>query len=334
MKKSLKLIAAAFASIMLLAAIATPAAMAATTGSISSVDRYILEQLPNSIPMINGNYYVPGFGEVSGEELQELYKLYWSTLYPSYTPIYPDYFLPIYPGNGNVNLPNGIQQITVEMNQFEYKMLGMGTGYTYTSLTPDIVAVDEYGTVYAKAAGEGMIALSKGIYTMILVNINVKGIELNPDEYSVELYVSKNLMAVEDTASVYARVMRNGYYAIAAVQSMIEYSVDNTNVATLKDGTLTAVDTGMVTITAYIPDTELSDTVTIQVIAKAEKPSTPTYPSYPSYPSYPNYPSYPSYPSYPFYPSFNPSFGTVVTPNYVTNLVEWLGLDSDEYKVV
>lgn len=339
MKKSLKMIAVAFASIMLLTAIATPAALAATNGPVSSVDRYILEQLPNSIPLSDGSYYVPGFGVVSGDDLQELYKLYWGTLYPSYTPslpILPDFpFLPIYPGNGNVSIPSGIQQISVEMNQFEHKYLGMGTSYTYTSMTPDIVTVDQYGYIYAKAAGEGMIALSKGAFTWMLVKVTVNGIDFDPTVYSVDLYVSKHLMSVEDTASVYARVMKDGYYAISAVQSMIQYKVDDTSVVTLKDGVLTGVGVGTTTVTAYIPDTELSDTFTIQIIAKADKPSTPTYPTYPNYPFYPSLPSLPVLPNYPFYPGFDPSFGTVVAPNYgVTNMAEWLGLDADVYKVV
>ena len=227
MKKSLKLLAAAFASIMLLAAAATPVAMAASNtlpgSSISSIDRYILEQLPNSIPLANGNYFIPGFGEVSGDAVRELYKLYWSTIYPSYNPNYPTYpFYPMYPDAGVIFPSAGIQQITIEMNQFERKNIGLGTAYDYTSLTPDLVSVDEYGNVYALKEGEACVAVSKGGFTYILVKITVKGIDFDPDEYSIELYVYDKVMAVDDTTNVFARVLKNGYYASTSIQYLIE----------------------------------------------------------------------------------------------------------------
>ena len=90
MKKSLKLLSAAFVAIMLLSAVATPVAMAAssttTTGSLSALDLYILEQLPNAIPLSNGSYMIPNVGVVTAEKIQDLYSRYWGTLYPSYKP--------------------------------------------------------------------------------------------------------------------------------------------------------------------------------------------------------------------------------------------------------
>ncbi|MBQ7334752.1 MAG: hypothetical protein IJW95_04710 [Clostridia bacterium] len=82
MKKTLKLLSAAFVAIMLLSAVATPVAMAASTtatlNGLTSLDLYIIEQISNAVLLSNGNYSIPGIGEVDGDQVRELYSRYWS----------------------------------------------------------------------------------------------------------------------------------------------------------------------------------------------------------------------------------------------------------------
>lgn len=333
MKKSLKLLSAAFVAIMLLSAVATPVAMAATTNSLGSLtvnpDLYIMEQLwkGNCIPMANGDYWIPSIGVVDGDRVNELKDKYWSNLYPSYGPMFPGY--------------SGLQVINVEMNQYERKYLAMGTSYTYTSLDPDIVTVDQYGTLYAIGSGTATISLSVDGLTWMLVNVTVKPVTFDPADFAVDLVIGKTLLQIGDSVSVYARLLKDGYY-VPLGDSYIKFSVEDEDVLKLSGGMLTAVGIGKTTVTAYIPDTALFESIEIQVINKLE---TPSYPNYGDiwYPSYGGnwYPSmggtwYPPYGGT-WYPGYGdilyPGLGSNFFPSYGMDLATWLGLDSDVYKV-
>lgn len=340
MKKSLKLLSAAFVAIMLLSAVATPVAMAATTDTFGSIivnpDLYILEQIwkGNCIPMANGDYWIPSVGVVDGDKVNDLRDKYWTNLYPSYGPTFPGF--------------SGLQVINVEMNQYERKTLAMGTSYTYTSLDPDIVTVDQYGTLYAVGSGTATISLSVDGLTWMLVNVTVKAVEFDPADFAVDIVIGKTLLQIGDSVSVYARLLKDGYY-VPMGDSYIKFSVEDEDVLKLTGSMLTAVGIGKTTVTAYIPDTTLSETMEIQVINKLE---TPSYPGMDDiwYPSYGGnwFPGlgdvwYPT-PDGNWYPPYGgnwyPGLGDVLFPGlgsnffpYGLDLAEWIGLDSDVYKV-
>ena len=204
MKKTLKLLSAAFVAIMLLSAVATPVAMAASGDTFGSIivspDLYIMEQLwkGNCIPMANGDYWIPSVGVVNGDKVNELKDKYWSNLYPSYGPVFPGY--------------SGLQVISLEMNQYERKTLSMGNSYTYTSLDPDVVTVDQFGTLYAVGSGEGTITLSIDGLTWMLINVTVKPVTFDPADFKVDLVIGKTLLQLGDSISVYARLLKDGYY--------------------------------------------------------------------------------------------------------------------------
>ena len=348
MKRTLKMLSAAFAVVMLLSAVAAPAAMAATTDSFSGLfvnpDLYILEQLMkgNCIPMANGDYWIPSVGVVDGDKISEMRDKYWEAWYPSYGPIYP----------GVSGLPSGLQLINVKMNQYEAKNLGLGTSYTYTSLDPDIVTVDQSGMMYAVGSGEATISLSVKGVTWILVKVSVKAVEFDPADYAIDLLIPKTLLQLGESVSVYARLLKNGYY-VPMGDSYIEITVDNTDVLDLAGGVLTAARVGKTTVTAHIPNTTLSETVEVQVVNKPDSPSVPSYPNYGGtwYPGlgdvwYPSFGGtwYPGlddswYPSYggTWYPGFGdilyPGLGNNYFPTYGMDLAKWLGLDSDVYKI-
>ena len=340
MKKTLKLLSAAFVAIMLLSAVATPVAMAATTDTFGSIivnpDLYIMEQLwkGNCIPMANGDYWIPSVGVVNGDKVNELKDKYWSNLYPSYGPVFPGY--------------SGLQVISLEMNQYERKTLAMGDSYTYTSLDPDVVTVDQFGTLYAVGSGEGTITLSIDGLTWMLINVTVKPVTFDPADFKVDLVIGKTLLQLGDSISVYARLLKDGYY-VPMGDSYIKFSVEDDDVVTISGGKLTAVGIGKTTVTAYIPDTALFEAVEIQVINKLETPSYPGlddvwYPSYgPIFPGlgdvwYPT-PDGTWYPPYggTWYPGLGdilyPGLGNNLFPSYGMDLASWLGLDSDVYKV-
>ena len=352
MKRTLKMLSAAFAVVMLLSAVAAPVAMAATTNNLSNIiinpDLYIMEQLwkGNCIPMANGDYWIPSVGVVDGDKVNDLKDKYWNNLYPSYGPIFPGM--------------SGLQVISVEMNQYEKKNLGMGTTYTYTSLDPDIVTVDQYGTMYAIGSGEATVSLSVNGLTWILVNVTVKGVAFDPEDFAVDMVISKTLLQLGDSIGVYARLLKDGYY-VPMGDAYIKFSVEDNTVVELNGGVLEAVGVGKTTVTAYIPDTALSDTIEIQVVNKPDSPSIPSYPNYGGtwypglgdvwYPSYGGtwYPGigdvwYPSldgtwYPPFggTWYPGIGdnwyPGLGNNWLPSYGMDLAAWLGLDSDVYKV-
>ena len=333
MKKSLKLLSAAFVAIMLLSAVATPVAMAATTNAFSgltSLDLYIIEQLSDAVLLSNGNYSIPGIGEVDGDQVRELYGKYWSILHPSYAPTYPNYpFLPnypIYPG-----VAPSINVIDIEMNQYETKNLGLGLEYHFTSYDPSIVKVDAMGNVTAISEGKGYIAVSSENGVWMYVRVTVTAVEFDEDDYEVDIIVPKTLLTIGETMNVYARLLKEGVYVYQG-QKYLVISVEDTDVAVVDNGVLKAVGIGTTKVTAYIPDTGLSESVDIQVINKVERPNVPTYPSYPSYPSYPNYPFFPDYPIYPEYPSL-PGIGNTWYPGY-GSIESWLGLDLKVYTVV
>lgn len=331
MKKSLKLLSAAFVAIMLLSAVATPVAMAASTtaplSGLTSLDMYIIEQLPNAVLLSNGNYSIPGIGEVNGTKIRELYTRYWEMLHSSYNPIYPNYptypNYPFYPGVGP-----SINVIDVTMNQYETKNLGLGVDYTYTSYAPGIITVDVMGNVTALAEGEGIVSVSHEGSIWMYVRVTVNAVAFDEDDYEVDIIVPKTLLTVGDSISVYARLLKDGVYVYQG-QKYIQFSVEDTDVATFDGGILTAVGIGTTTVTAYIPDTGLRESVNIQVINKVDAPSTPTYPTYPNYPFYPSFPSYPTYPDYPFYPGL----GNTWYPGY-GSVENWLGLDLKLYTLV
>ena len=340
MKKTLKLLSAAFVAIMLLSAVATPVAMAASGDAFGSIivspDLYIMEQLwkGNCIPMANGDYWIPSVGVVNGDKVNELKDKYWSNLYPSYGPVFPGY--------------SGLQVISLEMNQYERKTLSMGNSYTYTSLDPDVVTVDQFGTLYAVGSGEGTITLSIDGLTWMLINVTVKPVTFDPADFKVDLVIGKTLLQLGDSISVYARLLKDGYY-VPMGDSYIKFSVEDDDVVTISGGKLTAVGIGKTTVTAYIPDTALFEAVEIQVINKLETPSYPGlddvwYPSYgPIFPGlgdvwYPT-PDGTWYPPYggTWYPGLGdilyPGLGNNLFPSYGMDLASWLGLDSDVYKV-
>ena len=340
MKKTLKLLSAAFVAIMLLSAVATPVAMAASGDAFGSIivspDLYIMEQLwkGNCIPMANGDYWIPSVGVVNGDKVNELKDKYWSNLYPSYGPVFPGY--------------SGLQVISLEMNQYERKTLAMGNSYTYTSLDPDVVTVDQFGTLYAVGSGEGTITLSIDGLTWMLINVTVKPVTFDPADFKVDLVIGKTLLQLGDSISVYARLLKDGYY-VPMGDSYIKFSVEDDDVVTISGGKLTAVGIGKTTVTAYIPDTALFEAVEIQVINKLETPSYPGlddvwYPSYgPIFPGlgdvwYPT-PDGTWYPPYggTWYPGLGdilyPGLGNNLFPSYGMDLASWLGLDSDVYKV-
>ena len=340
MKKTLKLLSAAFVAIMLLSAVAPPVAMAASGDAFGSIivspDLYIMEQLwkGNCIPMANGDYWIPSVGVVNGDKVNELKDKYWSNLYPSYGPVFPGY--------------SGLQVISLEMNQYERKTLAMGNSYTYTSLDPDVVTVDQFGTLYAVGSGEGTITLSIDGLTWMLINVTVKPVTFDPADFKVDLVIGKTLLQLGDSISVYARLLKDGYY-VPMGDSYIKFSVEDDDVVTISGGKLTAVGIGKTTVTAYIPDTALFEAVEIQVINKLETPSYPGlddvwYPSYgPIFPGlgdvwYPT-PDGTWYPPYggTWYPGLGdilyPGLGNNLFPSYGMDLASWLGLDSDVYKV-
>ena len=340
MKKTLKLLSAAFVAIMLLSAVATPVAMAASGDAFGSIivspDLYIMEQLwkGNCIPMANGDYWIPSVGVVNGDKVNELKDKYWTNLYPSYGPMFPGY--------------SGLQVISLEMNQYERKTLAMGNSYTYTSLDPDVVTVDQFGTLYAVGSGEGTITLSIDGLTWMLINVTVKPVTFDPADFKVDLVIGKTLLQLGDSISVYARLLKDGYY-VPMGDSYIKFSVEDDDVVTISGGKLTAVGIGKTTVTAYIPDTALFEAVEIQVINKLETPSYPGlddvwYPSYgPIFPGlgdvwYPT-PDGTWYPPYggTWYPGLGdilyPGLGNNLFPSYGMDLASWLGLDSDVYKV-
>lgn len=330
MKKSLRLLAAAFVAIMLLSAVATPVAMAAITAptfsGLSSLDMYILEQLSNAVLLSNGNYSIPGIGEVDGAKIRELYGMYWGSLYPSYNPNYPNYptypNYPFYPG-----VAPSVNVIDIEMNQYDTKNLALGTGYSYTSYAPAVVTVDEMGNVYAHAEGQGIISVSVDGNVWIYVRVKVVAREFDEDDYEVDLIVPKTLLTIGDSINVYARLMKDGLYVYQGLKYIV-ISSEDTDVAKVENGVLTAVGVGITTVSAYIPKTGLIDSVEIQVINKVDKPSTPSTPSTPNYPFLPNYPFFPEIPSYPDYPYY-PGIGNTWYPGY--SYYSWLGLDSSLY---
>lgn len=340
MKKTLKLLSAAFVAIMLLSAVATPVAMAASTtatlNGLTSLDLYIIEQISNAVLLSNGNYSIPGIGEVDGDQVRELYSRYWSALHPSYSPVYPNYptypNYPFYPG-----VAPSINVIDISMNQYETKNLGLGLDYSFTSYDPSIVTVDALGNVTAISEGQGYIAVSDETGVWMYVRVTVTAMVFDETDYEVDIIVPKTLLTIGDTMNVYARLLKDGVYVYQG-QKYILISVADTDIATIDNGILKAVGMGNTTITAYIPDTNLSESVEIQVINKVELPSNPTYPSYPDYPFYPSYPDYPFYPSYPNYPSYPdyplyPGIGNTIYPSY-NSIESWLGLDLKLYTLV
>ena len=319
MKKSLKLLSAAFVAIMLLSAVATPVAMAATTtaslSGLTSLELYIIEQLPNAVLLSNGNYSIPGIGEVDGDQIRELYTKYWSILHPSYAPVYPSYPIypnyPFYPG-----VAPSINVIDIEMKQYETKNLGLGLDYHFTSYDPSIVKVDALGNVTAVGEGKGYIAVSSESGVWMYVRVTVTAVEFDEDDYEVDVIVPKTLLTIGDTMNVYARLLKNGVYVYQG-QKYLVISVEDTDIATITNGVLKAVGVGTTKVTAYIPNTDLSESVEIQVINKVEKPNTPSYPILPDYPIYPSL----------------PGLGNTWYPGY-SGIESWLGLDLKLYTIV
>lgn len=333
MKKSVKLIAAACASVMALSGALTTAAAAADTslsasvyGDVSELDSYLLSQIRNAIP-VEGGYYIPGIRTViSEEQYRELCNRYFNSIYyPSYPgwwdpsyPTYPNY--PFLPGDGSQ-----FQTIELEMNRFEYQSLG-SSYFTYYSSDTSVVTVDMYGRAYAVGAGTATITASSGYVTYIIYQVTVH--EADPSEagFSVRMYAQNQYLTVGDSTRIVAYLLKNGSTVPAA---SIDIESDSPEIVAVSGNTATALSDGTATITATLRGTDISDSVTIYV-------SSASYPSYPDYPSYPWTPSYPWYPSYPWGDA-NGKW-EVSTPGgsnglLTSNIANWLNLDTTRFSV-
>jgi len=324
MKRSLKWLAALCASVMLLGAV-LPSALAAPAEASVSYQEYIMSQLRNAIPQGDGTVFVPGYGIITEEEYKELYNKYLMLLILSGSdyPLggYPGYYPGPYPGFDPL-LPN-IQQVNMTIEQFESISL-YGPDYTYGSTDESVATVDKYGIVTALAPGRTVITVNRGWYTYILVDLTVTEVELSPSNFQMNLLVSDSSLQVGESASITAYVTKFNTYPWLQegfVQGNITLTVSDTSVVTLNGNTITAVGTGIATLTATLDDTAITASQDIRVYDNSIimpgtpiYPGHPNYPSYPSYPNYPNYPNYPIYPNYPFYPGYYVCPGASVCP--------------------
>ncbi|MBP5408102.1 MAG: Ig-like domain-containing protein, partial [Bacilli bacterium] len=88
---------------------------------------------------------------------------------------------------------------------------------------------------------------------------------------SVKIKCEETTVEVGDTLAMKATVLPND-----ATNKSVNWSSSDTNVATVKNGTVTAVSEGSATITAECAaDKNVKDSITIEVIAKQEKTPTP-----------------------------------------------------------
>ncbi len=329
MKKSLRWLSALFAVIMLMsAAMTTVMATDSEEEETEELTRqeYILEQLKNAIPMLDGNWFVPGFGMITGEQYENLYKQYlFGFMYPTQFPNY------IYPGIGNY-YPFFTASISVD--QYSSANLGYGTAYTYYSSDDSIATVNAFGHVYGVSAGEATIICNRGDYTQILVTVTVNEVSAEDANLEIILSVSDNTLYVgqSTTVSAYLSKYSNFPWEGSYAGSAVELTVSDDSVISLSGRTITALKEGEATITASFGELE-EQTATIYVTEKTI--IVPSYPSY-SYPwfDYPNY-NYPwfdydyIYGTYPWWNFTAPSFNN----NSAINWEKILGIDTDTYEV-
>ncbi len=267
MKKSTKLLAALFATVMLLSGAVTAVAAADNALPAAPVPGFPVSSYNPYFSY--GGVLLPDFDSLTPEEQKALYSYYyWNNLYPSYS--------------GNVLLTPGLASIykaNVEMNQFTTHNLGFGSGVSYYSNNPAVANVNAYGYVYASAAGEATIAVSNEYRTFALITVTVTA--LDPDaipNLEIATRIASSSLLVGQSTTLYAYVTINGAtYPWHSFPYELEYIVADEKVISFDESTglITALKKGTTDITISIKDSSISKTVTIYVVDTLPTPSRP-----------------------------------------------------------
>ena len=139
-------------------------------------------------------------------------------------------------------------------------------GFTWTSTNPKVASVSESGLVSALSEGNTTITVMTGGKTATCLVTVVKGFVAVT---SVDLNKTTLAMVEGDTETLKATVSPDD-----ATDKTVTWSSSNDEVATVKDGTITAVMEGEATITAKAGDLTASCKVTVQGVKIELKPST------------------------------------------------------------
>ncbi len=261
MKKSLKLLAGLFASVMLLSGAVSVAYAADTDGAampVAPTPGFPVSSFNPYLPY-NG-FYMPFLNGLTTEQWKEMYgSYYWSVLYPSYS--------------GNIVLTPGLATYykdSIELEQFSTYNLGFGAGVTYVSTDPSVVAVNPYGYVYANAAGTATISVSNEQRTFAFITITVKA--LDPDvvtNLEIVTRLASPRIVVGQSTTLYAYVTINGAaYPWHAFPYELEYTIADESIISFDEetGTITGLKKGTGDIRVSIKDSSVYTDVSIYVL--------------------------------------------------------------------
>lgn len=318
MKRFTKVIAGICASVMLLTACLTAgvsAAPATPATDLSSIEMYMLENLPTAPTFPDGSYYLPNGMIVTPSQANDLYaKYYWYWYLSNGKPVAPIY---PYPGYSVVT-----QQIEIDQYQTVNIPFNYNPAYTYSTTNAAVVAVDSYGRLFGIGAGEAHVTVAKDGYVIAIVKVTVKAAPAGTAApVKLVLAATASTMKVGNTANVYAYVTVNGY-PNTFFQYELEYAVSDDKVIKFdpETKTVTALAAGKATLDVTIKGTKITESVAFRVYE--------TVPSYPTYPNYPTFPNYPVYPNLPVYPGI--IYPGLVYPGIVLPDIFWEGFIGNE----